>query len=95
MSLADPAAAGKLLPKKDKTSGPLKLKKSIAKKTKPKDGEGNGRLYSNYLTTITTDLMTLPTQKPARLHDPPLPPLLLPTTWTPTTNPPPSPTAAQ
>ena len=48
MSLTDPAAAGKFLPKKYKASGPLKLKKSIAKKTKPKDGEGNGKLYSYY-----------------------------------------------
>ncbi len=43
ISLVDPAA-GKVLPKKDKASGALKLKKSIAKKTKPKDGEGNGKL---------------------------------------------------
>ena len=51
MSLADPITAGKLLPKKDKSSGPLKLKKSIAKKTKPKDGEGVGELLSYYFTT--------------------------------------------
>ena len=42
-SLADAAAAGKPLPKKDKISGALKLKKSIAKKTKPKDAEGTGK----------------------------------------------------
>ncbi|KAL8731454.1 MAG: hypothetical protein Q9166_003429 [cf. Caloplaca sp. 2 TL-2023] len=40
MSLVDPAVAGKVLPKKDKASGPLKLKKSIAKNTKPKDSAG-------------------------------------------------------
>ncbi|KAI4161094.1 MAG: hypothetical protein LQ342_005131 [Letrouitia transgressa] len=39
MSLVDPAAAAKLLPKKDKSSGPLKMKKSIAKKTKPKESD--------------------------------------------------------
>ena len=45
LSLVDPAAAGgKLLPKKDKAPGTLKLKKSMARKTKPKDGEGNGEL---------------------------------------------------
>ncbi|KAI4140027.1 MAG: hypothetical protein L6R39_005992, partial [Caloplaca ligustica] len=38
MSLVDPAAAGKILPKSNKPSGTIKLKKSIAKNTKPKDG---------------------------------------------------------
>ncbi|KAL8802054.1 MAG: hypothetical protein Q9182_004067 [Xanthomendoza sp. 2 TL-2023] len=40
MSLVDPAAAGKVLPKKEKPSGPIKLKKSIAQNTKPKDTAG-------------------------------------------------------
>ncbi|KAL8819808.1 MAG: hypothetical protein Q9223_001845 [Gallowayella weberi] len=39
MSLVDPAAAGKVLPKKEKPSGPIKLKKSVAQNTKPKDIE--------------------------------------------------------
>ncbi|KAL8928696.1 MAG: hypothetical protein Q9172_000759 [Xanthocarpia lactea] len=38
-SRRDPAVAGKVLPKKEKQSGPIKLKKSIAKNTKPKDNE--------------------------------------------------------
>ncbi|KAL8999078.1 MAG: hypothetical protein Q9169_001966 [Polycauliona sp. 2 TL-2023] len=37
MSPVDPAVAAKILPKKDKQSGPIKLKKSIAKNTRPKD----------------------------------------------------------
>ncbi|CAO1603508.1 SAGA complex subunit Sgf73 [Xanthoria calcicola] len=37
MSPVDPAVAAKVLPKKDKPSGPLKLKKSIAKNSRPKD----------------------------------------------------------
>ncbi|KAL8775396.1 MAG: hypothetical protein Q9209_000404 [Squamulea sp. 1 TL-2023] len=36
-SRRDPAVAGKVLLKKEKQSGPIKLKKSIAKNTKPKD----------------------------------------------------------
>ncbi|MCJ1453015.1 hypothetical protein MMC28_003360 [Mycoblastus sanguinarius] len=42
MSLVDPVAGKKLPPKKDKVTGGVKLKKSIAKKTKPKDTESNG-----------------------------------------------------
>ena len=42
MSLVD-LAAGKIpVAKKEKPTGGVKLKKSIAKKTKPKDAEGNG-----------------------------------------------------
>ncbi|KAI4202957.1 MAG: hypothetical protein LQ350_002174 [Teloschistes chrysophthalmus] len=37
MSLVDPAGTGKTLPKKEKSSGTIKLKKAIAKNTKPKD----------------------------------------------------------
>ncbi|KAL8678511.1 MAG: hypothetical protein Q9186_005147 [Xanthomendoza sp. 1 TL-2023] len=40
MSLVDPTVAGKVLPKKDKPSGPIKLKKSIAQNSKPKDTAG-------------------------------------------------------
>ena len=43
MSFADTATAGKLLPKKEKVNGAVKLKKSIAKNTKPKDAESNGK----------------------------------------------------
>ncbi|KAI4088856.1 MAG: hypothetical protein LQ344_005782 [Seirophora lacunosa] len=38
MSLVDPAAAAKAAPKNNKPSGTIKLKKSIAKNSKPKDG---------------------------------------------------------
>ena len=47
MSFADTStAATKNLPKKEKSTGAggVKLKKSIAKKTKPKDAETNGKL---------------------------------------------------
>ncbi|KAL9031997.1 MAG: hypothetical protein Q9196_000010 [Gyalolechia fulgens] len=39
MSLVDPAVAGKVLPKSNKPSGAIKMKKSIAKNVKPKDGD--------------------------------------------------------
>ena len=42
MSFADATSANRLLPKKEKQNGAVKLKKSIAKKTKPKDSESNG-----------------------------------------------------
>ncbi|KAL9104984.1 MAG: hypothetical protein Q9163_000156 [Psora crenata] len=42
LSFADAASASKRLPKKEKPNGAVKLKKSIAKKTKPKDIESNG-----------------------------------------------------
>lgn len=42
MSLVDPGTGKNLVPKKDKPTGGVKLKKSIAKKTKPKDTESNG-----------------------------------------------------
>jgi len=56
LSLVDPAAAGKLLSKKDKVPGTVKLKKSIAKKTKPKDGEGNGELGWCYVFIFTINI---------------------------------------
>ncbi len=37
MSLVDPAIVAKLLPKDEKLSGKLKIKKSLAKASKPKD----------------------------------------------------------
>ncbi|KAL9639653.1 MAG: hypothetical protein Q9164_000809, partial [Protoblastenia rupestris] len=42
VSFADAASSHKLLPKREKQNGAVKLKKSIAKKTKPKDAESNG-----------------------------------------------------
>ena len=56
MSFADSTSAIKLLPKKEakkeKPTGGVKLKKSLAKKTKPKDTESNGIL--NQPSSITT-----------------------------------------
>ena len=42
MSIVDPGTSKHTLSKKDKPTGGVKLKKSIAKKTKPKDYESNG-----------------------------------------------------
>lgn len=42
LSFADTAGGKKLPSKKEKLNGSVKLKKSIAKKTKPKDAESNG-----------------------------------------------------
>lgn len=44
MSLQEPSASKKPLSKKDKLAGGVNLKKSIAKKAKPKDTESNGKL---------------------------------------------------
>ena len=44
MSLVEPGAGKNFVSKKDKPTGGVKLKKSIAKKTKPKDTESNGEL---------------------------------------------------
>lgn len=42
MSLVDPGVGRNSTSKKEKPTGGVKLKKSIAKKSKPKDTEGNG-----------------------------------------------------
>ena len=42
MSIVDPGTGKNTLSKKDKPTGGVKLKKSIAKKAKPKDTESNG-----------------------------------------------------
>lgn len=42
MSLQEPSASKKPPAKKDKVTGGVNLKKSIAKKAKPKDNESNG-----------------------------------------------------
>lgn len=47
MSIADPGTSKPAGSKKDKPTGGVKLKKSIAKKTKPKDTENNGELRPN------------------------------------------------
>ena len=41
LSIVDPGAGKNKLSRKEKPTGGVKLKKSIAKKTKPKDIEGN------------------------------------------------------
>lgn len=43
MSLQEPNATKKSVPKKEKITGGVSLKKSLAKKTKPKDTESNGK----------------------------------------------------
>ena len=42
MSLVDPVVGKNSVSKKDKPIGGVKLKKSIVKKTKPRDTESNG-----------------------------------------------------
>lgn len=42
MNLVDTGASKNTISKKDKPTGGVKLKKSITKKTKPKDTESNG-----------------------------------------------------
>lgn len=65
LSLVDPATVNKLLHKKEKTPGTIKLKKSIAKNSKPKDGEITGKQRrSPSMTTTTPRILTaLQTQK--------------------------------
>ncbi len=50
MSIVDPTASKKTASKKEKPTGGVKLKKSIAKKTKPKDTESNGEPQPNHYT---------------------------------------------
>ena len=57
MSLVEPGAGKNLISKKDKPTGGVKLKKSIAKKTKPKDTETNGESQPNQCTYIQQSLL--------------------------------------
>ena len=50
MSIVDPGTSKPAVSKKDKLTGGVKLKKSIAKKTKPKDTENNGELRPDQCT---------------------------------------------
>lgn len=54
MSLQEPSAGKKPPAKKEKITGGVNLKKSIAKKTKPKDTESNGgtRLLHSFHSTL-------------------------------------------
>ena len=54
MSLQEPSAGKKPPNKKDKVTGGVNLKKSIAKKTKPTDVESNGELNIPKSTTTFT-----------------------------------------
>jgi len=51
MSLQEPSATKKSVPRKEKITGGVNLKKSIAKKTKPKETESNGELkpYDHFM----------------------------------------------
>ena len=53
MSLQEPSATKKSTSKKEKATGGVNLKKSIAKKTKPKENEGNGELDLDTWSTLT------------------------------------------
>lgn len=53
MSIVDPAAS-KNTSKKDKPTGGVKLKKSIAKKSKPKDIESNGESRPDHGNIVFT-----------------------------------------
>ena len=44
MSPLDQVNGNKLVPKKDKPNGSIKLKKAIVKKSEPKEGESSGML---------------------------------------------------
>lgn len=57
MSLVDPGAGKNSLSKKEKPTGGVKLKKSIAKKTKPKDIESKGESRSEQCTLILLSLL--------------------------------------
>ena len=52
--MVDPGPSKHTVSKKDKPTGGVKLKKSIAKKTKPKDTESNGELQPNQCTFRST-----------------------------------------
>lgn len=57
MSLVEPGASKNSLSKKDKATGGVKLKKSIAKKTKPKDTESNGESRPDRANSILSSLL--------------------------------------
>lgn len=52
--MVDPGPSKHTVSKKDKPTGGIKLKKSIAKKTKPKDIESNGELQPDQCTFRST-----------------------------------------
>lgn len=49
MSVVDPAVVAKLLPKEEKLSGKLKIKKTLSKPAKPKDTESSGKPDDGYV----------------------------------------------
>lgn len=48
MSVVDPTIIAKLLPKEEKLSGKLKIKKALPKPPKPKDTESSGKPNYSY-----------------------------------------------
>ncbi len=66
MSLQEPSDSKKPLPKKDKITGGVNLKKSIAKKSKPKDTDSNGEL--GLLHTTIMSVIFKPFQVSRQLH---------------------------
>ena len=70
MSFADSTTATKLLPKKEskkeKPTGGVKLKKSLAKKTKPKDAESNGMPYLQFNLRFLDQILIIQIQERIR-----------------------------
>ena len=54
MSIVDAGTSKPPVSKKDKPTGGVKLKKSITKKTKPKDTENNGELRPHQCTSCSS-----------------------------------------
>lgn len=72
MSLQEPTSGKKPPPKQSKPIGGVDLKKKIAKKTKPKDTESNGRLKLAVRSMHRVYLFTWPQgpRQPVRLEVP-------------------------
>ena len=70
LSIVDPGAGKNKLSKKEKPTGGVKLKKSIAKKTKPKDIEGNSesRPHQSSLIQSSTSLRLYSFRHKGRSH---------------------------
>ena len=49
MSVVDPTVVAKLIPKEEKLSGKLKIKKTLPKPAKPKDTESSGKPDDGYV----------------------------------------------
>ena len=51
----DQANGNKLVPRKEKPNGSIKLKKAIVKKSEPKEGDGSGMLCMSKLYLFGND----------------------------------------